>query len=182
METTYQNSQKGHRVWWMSLIIGVLSVIMGILCFTSPLASLAALSYLFVAIFLGIGTANIIQATANRKSDPQWGWDLACGIFEFLLGIWLLTMPMAQITATMVYVFAFWLMFSSITGIGRASHLSRVPGSGWGWMLALNIIVLIASFFFLISPVFAGINLLIFASVAFIFYGCFRIALSFKVK
>lgn len=182
MENNNQMFKKGHRIWWMSLLIGLLSVAMGVLCFTSPWGSLAAMSILFVAIFLGMGAANIIQAIANRHYDSQWGWDLAAGIIELLLGIWLLTMPMPQIMETMIYVFAFWLMFSSVMGIGRAVVLSRVRGSGWGWMLLLNILVLIASFIFLISPAFAGMNLLILAGIGFIFYGCFRIALAFKVR
>ena len=182
MKTNYEIFKNGHKVWWVSLIIGLLSIFMGVLCFTSPVASLAAMSYLFIAIFLGMGCGNIIQSIANRHYDSQWGWDLTTGILELLMGVWLLTMPMQQIMTTMIYVFAFWLIFTSIMGIGRACVLAKVPLSGWSWMLLINILILIAGFLCLISPVIAGVDFLVFAGVAFIAYGIFRFALGLKIK
>ena len=65
-------------------------------------------------------------------------------------------------------------------GIGESSGLAKLSVKGWGWLLACNILSLICSFAFLITPAFGGIFILFFIGAAFILYGIFRIILAFK--
>ena len=169
--------------WWISLIIGVIAIALGIWCIAAPSGTLVALSYVFIFAFLISGVAEIFFSISNRKILNGWGWYLASGIIELLLGILLLILPLQLITVMLVYLVGFWILFRSIWIIGEAVELQQMGIKKWGWMLAIGIICLIFSFFFLISPmIFKGTFMVVFASVAFIIYGIFRIVLAFDLR
>ena len=175
-------NQKIFKYWWISLLVGILSIVAGIFCFSTPIDYLAIFSLFFVIILIIGGIFNIIEAITNRKWNDYWGWDLARGIIELLLGIWLYMLPTILITTTIVYVFGFWMLVHSITGICESCELAQIPIRGWGWLLACNILSLICSFLFLTTPIYGGIFILFYIGISFILYGIFRIILAFKMR
>lgn len=175
-------NKKIFKYWWISLIVGVLSIITGICCFVTPVSAFAVMATFFIAILLVSGIFNTISAVTNRKWNDSWGWDLARGIIEILLGIWLFMLPLPLASTSLVYVFGFMMLFHSITGICESCELSKVPIKGWGWLLGCSILSLLCSFIFLITPIYGGIFILLFVGISFILYGIFRIILSFKLR
>lgn len=167
--------------WWLSLVIGILSLGLGILFLAKPLDALITLAILFVAGFLVSGLFEIIFAISNKNSLNGWGWTLAGGIIDLLLGILLLCTP-GITPIIMAYFVGFWIMFQSIWGIGMACDLQKLGVKDWGWLLALAIIGIIFSFIFIMSPVFATGFIVAMAVIAFIVYGIFRIYLGFRLK
>lgn len=168
--------------WWISLLVGVLSIITGVCCFIIPAGSLAVLStFLVITLIIG-GIFNIISAVRNKEWNYYWGWDLARGIMEIMLGIWAFMLPQPFLATTLVYVFGFWMLFHSIIGICESCELSMLPLKGWGWLLAFNIISLLCSFIFLSAPFYGGIFILAFIGISLILYGIFRIVLALKMK
>lgn len=167
--------------WWLSLVIGILSLGLGILFLAKPLDALITLAILFVAGFLVSGLFEIIFAISNKNSLNGWGWTLAGGIIDLLLGILLLFTP-GITPIIMAYFVGFWIMFQSIWGIGMACDLQKLGVKDWGWLLALAIIGIIFSFIFIMSPVFATGFIVAMAVIAFIVYGIFRIYLGFRLK
>lgn len=168
------------KYWWVSLIVGFLSIATGICCFVTPANSLIALTSFFIFALAAGGIINIVWACTNRKRNDSWGWELARGIMEFLFAIWLYMLPLPFIATVLIYFVGFWMMFNSIIGICESAGLSKLAVKGWGWLLACNILSLICSFVFLITPTFGGIFILFFIGAAFILYGIYRIILSFK--
>lgn len=167
--------------WWVSLVIGLLSVaIAGIFIF-QPLNAFYTLTILFVAGFFIAGISEIVFAISNKDFVSGWGWTLAAGIIDILLGILLLCIPESMPWA-MIYFVGFWILFQSIWGIGISVDLQRAEIKEWGWMLALSILGVIFSFIFLISPMFASEFIVIMAILAFLMYGIFRIYLAIKLK
>ena len=182
METEIRMVKKGSKHWWLALVVGILSMVAGICCFVTPVSSLVALASLFVAILTAGGVFNIVSAALDRKWNSYWGWDLARGIIEVLLGIWLFILPVPLMTTVLVYVFGFWMLFHSVMGICESCELARLPLKGWGWLLACNILSLLCSFIFLITPIYGGIFILIYIGISFILYGLFRIILAFRFR
>lgn len=168
--------------WWVSLLVGILTIGLGILCFIAPDKSLLGLTYVFVAIFLIAGILDIFFAVSNRKYTYGWGWTLAAGILEMLFGILLLVLPTQVITGILIYVVGFWILFRSIWGIGESCQLQMMGVKGWGWLLALSILCVLLSFFYLLSPVFGGIFIVIFIGISMVVYGIFRILMAFELR
>lgn len=171
------------RHWWTSLIIGLLAVVLGVWCIFTPMATLGALTMLFIAAFLVSGLFEIIFAVGNRRHLRGWGWALTGGIVDMLLGIMLAAAPAPAATAVLVYFVGFWIMLRSLWAIGGASELSALGVRGWGWLLALAIASFIFSLVFIFSsPIFGGTFVVAFFSTAMIVYGIFRIWLALKLK
>ncbi len=168
--------------WWVSLLVGILAVIVGIWALMTPYASFAALIILFEAALITAGILEIVFAVSNRKILVGWGWSLTAGILEILLGIMLVATPMVEVGLILVYVVGFWILFRSIWSIGASFDLHQLGVRGWGWLLALSILMVLFSFLFMLSPAFGGIFMVIFMGMALLVYGVFRICLAFSLK
>lgn len=168
--------------WWVSLIVGILGIAAGICCFATPVSSLEILTNFFIIILIVGGIFNVVSAATNAKWNLYWGWDLARGILEILLGIWLLMLPTPVVTTTLVYIFGVWMLFNSILGICEACELSNIRLRGWGWLLACSILGVLCSFIFLAAPIYGGLFVLAYIGISFILYGIFRIILAFQFK
>ena len=105
------------RYWWVSLVVGILSVVTGVCCFVVPADSLAVMTAFFIAVLVTAGIVNVLWAFANREWNDSWGWSLARGLLEVLFGMWLLLMPLPLVATLLIYVVGFWMLFHSVLGI-----------------------------------------------------------------
>jgi len=168
--------------WWVSLLVGILAIIVGVWCLCSPDATLVALTMVFIIAFLIGGILEIVYAVSNAKIVAGWGWSLASGIIDILFALLLMILPTLLITTLLIYFVGFWILFRSIWAIGEATELQRFGVRGWGWLLALAILSVLLAFVFMISPLFGGIFIVAFVGVAFISFGIFRIYRAFLLK
>lgn len=181
LDSIIRLERKDVKYWWISLIVGLFSIAAGVGCFVTPGGSLALLTVLFVTTLLAGGILNILFATLNRKRIAYWSWSLARGIIEVLLGIWLILLPLPVVTTGLIFLVGFWMLFHSIIGIGESCELQQYDIKGWGWLLACNILSLVFSFVYLMSPVFGGLFVVFYLGFSFVFYGIFRFVLAFKL-
>lgn len=173
--------KKAVKHWWVSLLIGIIAVIVGLFCMFTPFTTFAALTILFVVSFFVGGICEIVFAISNKNIMRNWGWTLAMGIIDLIFAIILLAnMELAPIM--LCYLIAFWMLIQSIWGIGMAFDLQPVQNSGWGWLLALSILGVFASILLLFQPAVAGLFAAYILSFSFLFYGIFRIYLAFRLK
>jgi uncharacterized membrane protein HdeD (DUF308 family) len=167
--------------WYLSLILGVLFIITGILVLRTPVESYLALSILFSVTFFVNGIFEIGYSVTNRKELDNWGWVLAGGVVDLLFGIWLMSSPLVSITVLPFFV-GFMLMFRSFAAIGFAVDLKSFGVKEWGWLLALGILGMLFSFVLLWNPMIAGFTIVMWTALAFLTIGVFKIFLSFKLK
>lgn len=173
--------KKATKYWWISLLIGIISIGIGIWCFATPITTFLALTLVFITGFLVNGLFEIIFAFSNKDSHNGWGWTLAIGIIDIMFGIILLANASIA-PAILAYFIGFWLMFQSFWGIGISVDLQKYKRSGWGWLLALAILGLILSILLLVQPEITGFLAAMFISSVFVVYGIFRIILAIRFK
>lgn len=181
-EIKIQSDNYDIKYWWISLLVGLMSLAAGIWCIVTPVESLTALTVVFICILIAGGICNIAFAATNNRRVASWSWTLVCGILELLLGIWLMVLPLPVVTETLVLLVGFWILFYAILGIGESCELQRFGVRGWGWLLACSLLCLILSFIYLITPIYGGIFIVVYAGLSFLFYGIFRIALAFQLR
>lgn len=181
MENFIKKAENATKHWYLSLILGILFIGVGIWVLRTPLASYLTLSILFsVTIFIS-GISEIIYSVSNRKVMDNWGWVLAGGIIDLLFGLWLMASPALSLTI-LPYVVGFMLMYRSMISIGIAFDLKDFEDSGWGWLLVLGILGMLFSFFLFWNPMFSGLTIVIWTGLSFITLGVYRIILAFKLK
>lgn len=178
----FYSGKQAVKNWWVSLLIGVVAVALGIWCAVTPLTTLVALTIVFAVAFLVSGISEIVFAVSNQKVLKGWGWTLASGIIDLVFGFILISLPVEAIALVLTYFVGFWIMFQSIWAIGTSVELQRNNVRGWGWLLALAIAGVIMSIIFILSPVFTTGFIIWIISLSIIIYGIFRIYLGFKLR
>jgi uncharacterized membrane protein HdeD (DUF308 family) len=75
--------------FFLHLLSGLLSLVVGALCLRAPVDALLALTLLVACLFIAGGTFRIVAALSYRFG--AWGWVLVSGIIDLALGvlIWL---------------------------------------------------------------------------------------------
>jgi uncharacterized membrane protein HdeD (DUF308 family) len=113
--------------WWVILLHGIASLILGILLLTETGATLATLVILLGAYWFVLGIFDLVR----MFSDPAgWGWKLLSGIVGILAGLVLIRHPLwsaAIGSATLVWIIG-------ILGVvfGGLALVRSVMGGGWG--------------------------------------------------
>lgn len=171
-----------HRMWWIPLITGLLSIALGVWCFFSPQTSLPIFAIFFACIMIVAGAMNLGYAFSNRKQNNNWGWALALGLLELICGVWLYTMPTGTLTVVFVYAVGFWLIFSAINAICESAYMSR---HGWGWtlwMILLLILTIVFAFYFISDPILGLEAGWLWIGISFITFGVYRMSLAFMLN
>lgn len=181
MTTLIKTLKEATKHWYLSLILGILFIVTGILVLRTPVESYLALSVLFSVTFLVNGFFEIVYSITNRKQLDNWGWVLAGGIVDLLFGAWLMWSPMVSV-AILPYFVGFMLMFRSFTAIGFSIDMKSFGIKDWGWLLAFGILGLIFSIILIWNPLLAGLTIVMWTASAFITIGFFKIFLAFKLK
>lgn len=182
-EGLIESAKRKIKYWWVSLLVGVLAIILGVWSLLTPDLTLVAMTYVFICIFFINGISEIAFAISNRNLLRGWGWTLAGGIIEILFAILLLALPKVFLATVLVLLVGFWLLFRSIWSIGGACELQVLGVKGWGWSLAGAILSLLIAFLFLLSPAFfKGIFVVALISVGFFIYGMLRIYMAFRLR
>lgn len=87
--------------WWMDLILGVLSLGVGILILRAPQMTLYIIVQLFSIILLISGVYNILTAVQLRKRvENEWMLPLT-GVLKILMALALVLIPEAGVAAAM---------------------------------------------------------------------------------
>lgn len=181
MKNLKDSSNKIAKNWWLSILIGLLAIALGIVFIAKPLNSLLTLALLFAWGFIFSGVLETAFSISNRKNLIGWGWNLASGLIDIFIGIVLLSAPELTVIL-MIYLVGFWIMFRSMWSIGSSIEVQKSGIKGWGWLLIASILGVIFSIIFIISPAFGGTFIVSLASISFIIYGIFRIYLGFILK
>ena len=155
MKTIFDELQQEVKNWWISLILGILYVIVAISLMFSPLSGYAVLSILFSVSMLFSGLLEISFAVSNRRRVSSWGWYLAGGIIDMILGFYLIAYPMLSMEV-IPFIIAFWLMFRGFSSVGYAMDLKRYGTRDWGWYVAFGILAVICSLIILLQPAVGG--------------------------
>lgn len=167
--------------WWVSLIVGIMFIGVSLLLMFQPMLAYGALVIVFsVCMFIG-GILEVVFSASNRHVLSGWGWYLACGIIDIILGIFLMSFP--GMTAVLLpFILAFWIMFRGFSAIGFSMDLSSVGVKGWGWYLVFGILAILCSVAIIWNPAAGAFASVYIIAFAFLFMGIFRIMLSFELR
>lgn len=181
MGTVFDGIGQSVKNWWMSLILGILYIGVAICLMFAPLGSYIALSIVFSISMLTSGILEIFFAISNKKQVSSWGWYLAGGIIDLILGVYLVVYPMVSMEI-IPFIIAFWLMFRGFSATGYSMDLKRYGTREWGWYMAFGILAILCSLLILWQPAVGALYAVYMISFTFLIIGLFRIMLSFELK
>ncbi|MDR2009270.1 MAG: HdeD family acid-resistance protein [Bacteroidales bacterium] len=176
-----ENAKSAIKNWYLSLILGILFIFVGIVVFITPAESYITLSILFSVIFFLSGLFEIVYSISNRKYINNWGWLLFAGIVYLIFGIILISSPVLSMTFLPIFM-GFMLLFVSVSAMAFSFDLKSFRVKGWGWLLVLGILGTIFSFIMLWNPAIGGLTIVVWTGITFVTLGIFRIFLAFELK
>jgi len=181
MSTILETINTSVKNWRWFIIKGLLMIVAGAAIFARPAEGYVSLSILFSVIIIAIGFTQIFFAVGNKGVLKGWGWTLASGIIDVLIGGYLISFPVVTM-ATLPFILGFWLMFRSFYLIGASIDLQSLGAPGWGWLLAGGILLVILSLVILYYPAAGAVSIIACSGSAFIVGGIFNVVLAFKLK
>jgi uncharacterized membrane protein HdeD (DUF308 family) len=113
--------------WWLLLLSGCLSILIGILLLANPARTAVALAWALGLYWFLQGTFTLIYMFIDRSA---WGWKLFIGILGILAGIVVMRHPIASAVELPMIL----ILVLGIQGIivGIISLVMAFKGGGWG--------------------------------------------------
>lgn len=145
--------------WRLSMLLGALLSIVGIVVFFEPGGTYLALSVLFGVVIILSGLLEIYLGV-KAPAESGRGWLIAGGVIEVLLGILLLCQPV-MLFSVLPFVLGFWLLMRGFMSVGLAADMMECKVKGAGWTLTFGILVILGGFLVLFNPV-LGAGVLVF--------------------
>ena len=135
----------------LNVISGVLLIAVGIYCLCNQ--DIAAMTAgLMVGIFMLVsGMIEIIVFAATSGVMFGSGWLLLDGVLTVILSLFLLFNQWFTMMS-LPFLFTLWLLFSGISRFVSAFDLRAFGVRGWGWVLAIGVILMIAGFICMMDP------------------------------
>lgn len=139
----------------LTIISGILLAVAGVAMLFSPGMALFSIGWLVGVLLLVYGISLIANYAVLHKLGLMDGGDLFLGIVTAVLGVFLLfNQPARFLTEMMiVYMLGIWMVVGGILRIVRSIRMRSVPGSMWGWTLALGILMIVLGVIAFAHPV-----------------------------
>lgn len=141
------NSLKNAK--WISLMIGVLLILSGVIFFSRPIESLLSLVNIISFIFIMVGVLRIIRYFTDRIFKS--GAFLVGGILDILLGILIIYNQPFSIIAFTTFL-GFWQIVSGVSEIAISIDLKKFNLPRWWLGIISGILGIIIGFIFINNP------------------------------
>jgi uncharacterized membrane protein HdeD (DUF308 family) len=165
------------RNWWAVALRGLVAVLFGLLTFFVPAITLVTLVLLFGVYALLDGLFNVIAFIRV----PAHHWAL---LIEGLIGIaaGILTFAWPAITAiALLYVIAFWAIFTGIFEIIAGIRLRKVMTNEW-LLLVVGVLSLLFGILILLAPGVGALAIVLWIGAYACVFGISLLALAFRLR
>jgi len=166
--------------WWVLALRGVAGILLGLLAFTVPGITVAALVTLFALYLIVDGVLAIMAALRGVQEHDRWGWMLLEGLAGLFVGMIALLMPGIGALA-FVWLVAIWAVVSGALEIGAAIRLRKLIQNEWMLLLA-GALSVIFGIFLAMRPGIGGMLLVTWIGVYALFFGVITLVLAFRVR
>src|SRR4051812_32498575 len=166
------------RYWWIPLVAGVLSVIVGVVALAFPGPTLLAVGIIFGAYLAAWGTMLVVESVMTH-GEPTFARILGVivGLIAVLTGLILLVRP-GESVVTAALVLGFWWTLSGLMQIIRGIAMSE----GRTWNLVLGAIGLIAGIIILAQPEIGLVTLVWIVGIGLLLQGMVEIAVAWGIR
>jgi len=159
--------------WWILTIMGILFVLLGIYVVMQPVISFIILAQIIAAYFMVTGIFEVAFSLSNTKISG-WGWRLAKGILDIIIGAYLLRNPGLP-EAFLLFLTAFWILFYGASLVSFSFDIKGLGASGWVFWLIIGILAVLAACYLLFNPTGGILFVSSFLAVSSIILGVFNL-------
>jgi uncharacterized membrane protein HdeD (DUF308 family) len=173
---TIRSAWKG--LWWDMLLLGVLSIIFGLLLFFLPGLSIATFVFLFGLYAFAVGLLLLLQTVTVK--DGNWWVRLLGSIVAFAAGAAVFLWPGIS-ALSLLYVIAFFFVFTGILQMVSSIALSRAFKGEWLYFIS-GILSVVVGVLLVLRPMTGAIALAQTIGIFSIAYGILIVVLALKLQ
>jgi uncharacterized membrane protein HdeD (DUF308 family) len=166
------------KKWWLMLITGLAYVILGVIIWNYPGETvLGATIYIGITLLItGFSYIGLVIGGAEK-----WGWYLAKGVIDIVLGGIILFNPIA--TASMlVLTVGIWFVFKGAMMFAESFSLKKGGYKLWWLNLIGGILIMIFGWMITGDPLAGTMGIVVYISIALWIKGVVLIATAFGLK
>lgn len=165
----------------VTIILGILTVILGVFCIFRPGVTALSLAWMFGALMLFYGLMVVINYFTKKIGT---GWDLTFGILGVIGGAGLLFNYFSRFLAdaVLIYMLGIFVAVAGVLRIIAAFHAKKAKSGSWGWILVFGILSVIFGIFMVTHPMVAFLSVGYMIAFSIIMQGVNIIGLSSSLK
>ncbi len=164
-----------------NFILGLFAIFGAIYCMFYPGLTFLSSGWI-VAMLLGVyGICSIFEYFANpERKEKKNGGLVAGGVLGLILGIASAVLSVfalfnagirASLDLTILFMFAFWLIFSGIASVCNSIALKKKGGKMWIFTLILGVVVILTGIYGAIHPLFTALSIGYIIGIELMIYG-----------
>ena len=174
------SSYKRGNFRWLSLVIGIIYIIIGILMFRNPVSSFYTLCKIAGILLIISGTIETYLTFSNLKKISQ-NWLVFSSIIDLGIGLILVLNPKI-ILVLVTLLISLLFIYQAIFLIQKAVKQKSTNPKGWKWILGIGVLLIIATIILIAKPEIVGAAVAIWLGLTFLAFGIYRIILFFKFR
>ena len=135
----------------LNIVAGILLIAAGIYCLCNEDVAVLSAGLMLGIFMLAAGFAEIVVFAGTSGVLIGSGWLLLDGVLTVIMSLFLLFNQWFTLLS-LPFIFTVWLMFSGISRFVSAFDLHALGVRGWGWVLAVGILLMVAGFICMMDP------------------------------
>ena len=163
--------------WGLIVVLGVLSVILGILAIAYPGATIVTISIFFAAWLFVSGIFYLISSFTRDGDTGSRVLSAILGVLSIIVGWALLRTPFQSVEVFIFVIGIFFLIQGVMTFIGA---FARKAGRNWG--IASGLLGIIAGIIVLTYPISSAVTLALIAGIWLVILGIMQVIAGFQLR
>lgn len=135
----------------LNIVAGILLIAAGIYCLCNEDVAVLSAGLMLGIFMLAAGIAEIVVFAGTSGVLIGSGWLLLDGVLTVIMSLFLLFNQWFTLLS-LPFIFTVWLMFSGISRFVSAFDLHALGVRGWGWVLAVGILLMAVGFICMMDP------------------------------
>ena len=163
--------------WGLIVVLGVLSVILGLLAIAYPGATIVTVSIFFAAWLFVSGIFYLISSFTRDGDTGSRVLSAILGVLSIIVGWALLRTPFQSVEVFIFVIGIFFLIQGVMTFIGA---FARKAGRNWG--IASGILGIIAGIIVLTYPISSAVTLALIAGIWLVILGIMQVVAGIQLR
>jgi uncharacterized membrane protein HdeD (DUF308 family) len=163
--------------WGLVMLMGVLSILIGILAIAWPGATLLTIAIFFAAWLFISGIYSVIQSFTRDGDTGARVLNAILGVLSVIVGFALLRTPFQSLEVLIFVLGIFWVAQGIMTFITAFSSKE-----GRGWRLFSGALGVIAGIIVLVYPMSSAVTLALFGGIWLIILGITQVVAGFQLR
>jgi uncharacterized membrane protein HdeD (DUF308 family) len=163
--------------WGLVVVLGVLSIILGLLAIAYPGATVVTVAIFFAAWLFVTGIYEVIVSFTRDGDTAMRVFHAIIGVLSVIVGFALLRSPFQSVEVMIFVLGVFWLVQGIMT---FAAAFSVKQGRNWG--IAMGILGILAGIVILVYPISSALTLAFIGGIWLVILGIMQIVAGYQLR